>query len=181
MTSFGHRTAPEASDADRSTAIVTAWFKCRPVRPIEFAERPCSSATSKESGRTLAYAGPVRQEAFNASYYEAMAQVIPVFFLAMVVSRYWTRHEEDSLVMNLVAVLVVLVSVAGEYIAVTALFNREPVSSIDRNILTYAWVFPAGFIVGIALGGPVDAIRHQVARLLQSWRHRDENNDSDSD
>lgn len=123
----------------------------------------------------------MRQEAFNASYYEVMAQVIPVFFLAMVVSRYWTRHEKDSLAMNLVAVLVVLVSVAGEYIAITALFNREPVSSIDRNILTYAWAFPAGFIGGIALGGPVDAVKHQIAALLRSWRHRKENNDSDSD
>lgn len=110
-------------------------------------------------------------ETFNASFYSTVAQVIPVFLIFAVATRFFGDKAAAVLPlhMNLLLVVMVLSGVWAESSALTALRDEKAPSGLEDMVIIWAIVLPMIFILAESLPKPVASIIEDVPRSLRPF------------
>lgn len=112
----------------------------------------------------------MESDAFNTNYYSTVAQVISVFLIFAVATRFFGDKAAAVLPlhMNLLLVVMVLSGVWAESSALTALRDEKPPSGLEYMVIIWAIVLPMIFILAESLPKPVPEIPESVRPLL-AW------------
>lgn len=108
-------------------------------------------------------------ETFNANYYSTVAQVIPVFLLFAVATRFFKDKAASVLPphMNLLLIVMVLSGVWGEASALTALRDKRDPSDLEDMVIIWAIVLPMIFILAESLLEPASSVIRDIPSPLR--------------
>lgn len=109
--------------------------------------------------------------AFNASYYSTVAQVIPVFLIFVLATRFFRDKAASALPLqlNLLLVVTVLTALWAEASALTALRDEKAPSGLEDMVIIWAIVLPMLFIVAESLIEPATAILRDLPAPLKRY------------
>jgi hypothetical protein len=113
----------------------------------------------------------VDADAFNASYYSTVAQVIPVFLLFALATRFFKEKAAATLPvqLNLLLVVMVLSGIWAEASALTALRDQKGPSDLEEMVIIWAIVIPMLFIVVESVLEPASSIIEAIPESLRPF------------
>lgn len=111
----------------------------------------------------------MKQETFNAAYYSAAAQVIPVLIFAAAASKWWRKRPDDPWHVNTMLVGVVLIALAGEAFAMKALQFERDASAFEDNVIGMAFGLPVVYVFLALAEDQVKVMLQQAPPGLRRW------------